>query len=1354
MREPIVSDDAQAVPALLDREIGSSQKDAFGHRHFATMLQGLIESEEIEPPFSIGLLGNWGSGKSSIKSMYETSLADDASKSPKSQRFRPITFNAWRFGGEHLKRALLRHVYLELGGDKTKLDDALFRQIQDTVDVKKSLRDVMTQFFDGFGINLIVLMALYVFVLLAVILMISIVGIEHDIATALLTGGALFAPLPALKWLLESSRVSRFASTTRVQAPSSTAEEYEDLLIDQLREFKKQGGKHCERIVIFVDDLDRLSSEEMIDGLDAIRTFMEIPKVSLPRGLGIIFVISCDEDRLADALVRRRNGTLDLESGYQNDARRYLDRIFQFRIDIPPFPKQDMRAYAQAQLQATLPTLKDELGALELTLEALVDRMIHVQVQTPRNTIQILNTFIQAWWIAKQKEKDGTGSNRPGGLQDGSVTKYPIALGAICTLRVDFADFFTDLQQEAKLIEHFTDVFMRDAALKDKPTQVIPILQQYVQPNTLDTLDPRFRPLRQFIASLQDVRWPPSMEPLLILSQDPVTRQFGDGRRALYEAFVSGDKQGVLTELGRQNDTKALSVDHMRIMKSMVEELGRETDIRQNNAAFVLAELAARYSDETADILLTPLAYRLSQSPELRWRIGVTNIGEVIQRAKSDDKVDVACRLIEDFMTTSEETVFRLTSGEAPSLGELAAMCEAACNIVLGVCDDAALPEASEKAILSWLLDRSFRTEQKEDSLPFQTLERWTQDHESWLLPAMGETYTKAVIEQLEGELDIESPHDCIRQMNEVFTQMQATGEMSRATLWSQLIRLVRVKSRAFVTFSTQFAESTLQEMDKTNQDMDETTLGRFLQAYSSRLTMYEIERTIEDGVGVRFIQLIAAQGFTEIEVGEEDEDTPSLAILQKDLLTRWSTEEVTAELAADLMSACYGKTDVDAVFHQWCQTLLTTLPQACTNWLAENFDQLIVAHQDYLTGQLQAVYTDDNLDKELAERYGKFIRSLSDASRTSEAMKEHAKQLFNHIEQRHANPNNYLFRVFIVIPKLMASVDPAVRGTTLQVVFANTKNNPELFGWLCHVMAHHWPTSADNMGSYQPQNIFNDANSIVTENPALQWSYGCVETMYHMVKRNVIDSSHVQTVSTAACLIWPHNGDTAIKAIEAMGAPPETKTLVELLLETGTENREPLEALLTLIVEGAEAPYFADIAFEILERPPHGTDDEPDLGLTAWIAALDRLRPDTLITIFERDDLNDEQRKRVWLQVERHASHFDGAFYLEVLPLILSLESEEATNEVFGFAQKMSEGFEDQDQRYELGTVLMRIFEQSASLEVKKRLGKWLGDLKINSVLNELADPTQDQIDLLGEHFPRSDRSFRKLKDRVKRLD
>ena len=45
----------------------------------------------------------------------------------------------------------------------------------------------------------------------------------------------------------------------------------------------------------------------------------------------------------------------------KHDARRYLDRIFQFRLEILPFPKQDMRSFAISKFNEAVPGLANKI---------------------------------------------------------------------------------------------------------------------------------------------------------------------------------------------------------------------------------------------------------------------------------------------------------------------------------------------------------------------------------------------------------------------------------------------------------------------------------------------------------------------------------------------------------------------------------------------------------------------------------------------------------------------------------------------------------------------------------------------------------------------------------------------------------------------------------------------------------------------------------------------------------------------------------------------------------------------------------------------------------------------------------
>ncbi|WP_292415011.1 P-loop NTPase fold protein [Mesorhizobium sp.] len=329
----------QNMHSVLDRELSDFSQDAFGHRHFSNALRNLIEGPH-RPPFSIGLLGSWGTGKSTIKQLYLTSLEADSTGpngKRRKNRFHPITFNAWRYGGdEDIKRALLLHVFIALGGDEVELRRSLYQQVSESGQNRRNLGEWLKE----------AMLQNAASATLFVLLMAATMGIiwlasyglgltnQWGLSVVLSVGAAVAAFLAKNVVDIRLKSPTLFNSQSVVTFPATSAEEYERLLIKQVKKFRSGAqGRPCERLVVFVDDLDRLSATEMVSGLDAVRTFLELPLAEGAEDFGVVFIISCDEDRVADALSRGRgrvNPELPGSVFTRSDARRYLDRLFQF----------------------------------------------------------------------------------------------------------------------------------------------------------------------------------------------------------------------------------------------------------------------------------------------------------------------------------------------------------------------------------------------------------------------------------------------------------------------------------------------------------------------------------------------------------------------------------------------------------------------------------------------------------------------------------------------------------------------------------------------------------------------------------------------------------------------------------------------------------------------------------------------------------------------------------------------------------------------------------------------------------------------------------------------------------------
>ena len=473
----------QEMSAYLDKEVSSADRDKFGHAHLADALRRIIEDEKHCPPYSIGLLGKWGTGKSTVKEIYLYDLENDETKNEGDIKRRDliytITFNAWKYGGEvDIRKSLFRHIFLQIGGTRKKADRHLFKTVGSSESQRKSCGEIWAEITDhAAGLLIAMLFALLFFALAT--LMEWFFGFEDRYVTsASILSSAGLIGLLVHKFFSNLADLSMRKPVYTTSGPSQTIEEFEDLFLAQLKKFKEEGlssgkGKDVRRIVVFIDDLDRLTADEMVNGLDAIRSLIEMASHEMPGDTGIIFVISCDEERVADALSNRRRADADQPTASNiQDARRYLDRIFQFRLEIPPFPKRDMRNFVLSLLETEYSALQADLEQRKIDRTQLVDRMIHPAVQSPRNAIQIVNLFAQSWWLGVLRESEAVGSNGPGGLGEGVITGHPLTLAIICVIKTDFPDFHQALQKNPRIFDHFIDRFVRPEPLKVLPAGI------------------------------------------------------------------------------------------------------------------------------------------------------------------------------------------------------------------------------------------------------------------------------------------------------------------------------------------------------------------------------------------------------------------------------------------------------------------------------------------------------------------------------------------------------------------------------------------------------------------------------------------------------------------------------------------------------------------------------------------------------------------------------------------------------------------------------------------------------------------------------------------------------------------
>lgn len=245
-------------------------------------------------PVTVGVAGDWGSGKSSLLAMTARDLEADAEGHYVVVRFSPWMFEGYEDVKTALMQAVLRALKTAVANDKTNFEKArdLFLRLVRRVDVFTVVKTVATA---------------------AVV-----AGTGTPPAIAALAGGAWLdtsdlAPKPVDDKPIEATSVADFR-----QEFASLMRELEDV----------------RALVVFVDDVDRCAPDTVLETFEAIRLFLHVPKTA--------YVIAADQRVVQAAVDYRYRDALGQHPTIGKD---YLEKILQITVAIPPLSVPEAESY-------------------------------------------------------------------------------------------------------------------------------------------------------------------------------------------------------------------------------------------------------------------------------------------------------------------------------------------------------------------------------------------------------------------------------------------------------------------------------------------------------------------------------------------------------------------------------------------------------------------------------------------------------------------------------------------------------------------------------------------------------------------------------------------------------------------------------------------------------------------------------------------------------------------------------------------------------------------------------------------------------------------------------------------------
>lgn len=299
-----------------------TSKDLLGYMVHASLLKDVVTNEN-NLPITIGLYGDWGCGKSSILKILKEELE-------KENDCVVVYFDGWSFESfDDAKMALIQGII-----------DALENNERFWVKIKDDTEETVEKFKKSFkklrkSISWMRLLKWAV-------------TTGAPIAAAGVTGGASLI-IPTLLDLFNKNKGKLDEVLTNEHAEQllrdTLFKDDEEKKYEAVREFRKDfealiNNSKQGKIVVLIDDLDRCLPRHIIDNLEAIKLFLNVPKTA--------FVIAADRFIVSNA-IKSEYKTI-IEEGEKQDNRpnlgdSYMEKFIQVPYNIPALSRKEVETY-------------------------------------------------------------------------------------------------------------------------------------------------------------------------------------------------------------------------------------------------------------------------------------------------------------------------------------------------------------------------------------------------------------------------------------------------------------------------------------------------------------------------------------------------------------------------------------------------------------------------------------------------------------------------------------------------------------------------------------------------------------------------------------------------------------------------------------------------------------------------------------------------------------------------------------------------------------------------------------------------------------------------------------------------
>lgn len=200
-----------------------------------------------------------------------------------------------------------------------------------------------------------------------------------------------------------------------------------------------------------------------------------------------------------------------------------------------------------------------------------------------------------------------------------------------------------------------------------------------------------------------------------------------------------------------------------------------------------------------------------------------------------------------------------------------------------------------------------------------------------------------------------------------------------------------------------------------------------------------------------------------------------------------------------------------------------------------------------------------------------------------------------------------------------------------------------------------HWPKEESDYASSQPETYFNYGKQYITNYKSDDSAPHVLYSMMQMAEKSIIEENKYQTLIDAACALWGHDRKEALGAIKNFDILPQQLDAAPTLLDSVDPDSEvevsALEEAWNTFSERTSQDEDFRVLIAILNKSAKRSSKRADVGLQLWTSAAGLSEADVLQRTALSEQLNDEQRKRVGLQIEGTAEELGSDVFLGLLP-------------------------------------------------------------------------------------------------------